>query len=137
MFKPKLPNFTEAELRIMQVLWSQGPSTVREVSDLLEGDTNLAYTTILSTLQTMEQKGFVDHESQGRAYRYYAQVELSDAQDRALGYVLNRFFSGSAESLLLTLMNQEDVDVQSIERMRELINSDGEEADDEDAGDRS
>jgi len=121
MFKPKLPNFTEAELRIMLILWEQGPSTVREVVDELSKTTELAYTTILSTLQTMESKGFVRHKSEGRAYRYYPKVDQSVAQDKALDYVLDRFFSGSAESLLLTLMNQRDVDSDAIERMREML----------------
>lgn len=125
MFKPKLPNFTNSELQIMRVLWARGPSTVHEISDELSKDADLAYTTILTKLQRMQQKGFVDHKPEGRAYRYHALVEIDDAQDRALGYVLNQFFSGSAESMLLTLMNHKDVDRKTIDRMRELINSDG------------
>lgn len=121
MFNPKLPNFTEAELRIMQILWRSGSATVREVAVELSKETELAYTTVLSTLQTMEQKGFVDHETRGRAYAYRPLVELDDAQDTAIEYVLNRFFSGSAESLVLKLMEQNEVTPETIERLRELL----------------
>ncbi|HSM60167.1 MAG TPA: BlaI/MecI/CopY family transcriptional regulator, partial [Longimicrobiales bacterium] len=90
--------FTDRELDVMGVLWEHGPSTVAEVQERL--DDRLAYTTVLTILRTLEEKGHVGHAEEGRAYRYHPNVERSEAQESALRRLKSKLFEGSAELLL-------------------------------------
>ena len=92
--------FTDRELDVMAVLWERGPSTVAEVRQALDDD--LAYTTVLTVLRTLEDKGHVAHREEGRAYRYHATVAREAAGESALRRLLGKLFAGSPE-LLLTL----------------------------------
>jgi predicted transcriptional regulator len=113
------PNFTDRELDIMSILWRQGGATVAEVRDLLPD--SLAYTSVLSALQTLEEKGYVGHDTEGRAYRYYPMVAVEEAGESALGRVLDKIFHGSAESLLAQLVSDRTIPPDELKRMRQML----------------
>ena len=113
------PTFTDRELDIMSILWRQGGATVAEVRDLLPD--SLAYTSVLSALQTLEEKGYVGHDTEGRAYRYYPLVAVEEAGESALGRVLEKIFHGSAESLLAQLVSDRTIPPEELKRMRQML----------------
>jgi BlaI family transcriptional regulator, penicillinase repressor len=111
--------FTTRELDVMSILWRRGSATVAEVrSDLTD---RLAYTSVLSSLQTLEEKGYVRHEQEGRAYRYFATVEPEEAGGSALGRIVDKIFHGSAELLLARLVSERPIPAAELERMRRLL----------------
>ena len=89
--------FPPRELEVMSVLWRLGSATVTEVREAL-GD-KLAYTSVLSALQTLEEKSYVRHESEGRAYRYYPTIDAERAGYSALTRIKDAIFQGSAERM--------------------------------------
>jgi predicted transcriptional regulator len=95
---------TPLELEIMKVLWQRGPSTVQEVQRTLAGRRELAYTTVQTMLNVLHRKGKVRRARQERAYRYLPAVSRKKETGRAMRDVLDRFFGGSAESLVLSLL---------------------------------
>jgi predicted transcriptional regulator len=111
--------FTERELDVMSILWRCGPSTVTEVRDELPDE--LAYTSVLSALQTLEEKGFVRHEQEGRAYRYHPLVEPEEAGRSALDRLLDKVYQGSAETMLAQLVDGRGVSEDELKRMRRLL----------------
>lgn len=111
--------FTQRELDVMSILWRRGSGTVAEVREELEEE--LAYTTVLSALQVLAEKGFVRHEPEGRAYRYYPTVEPEAAGDSALGRILDKIFQGSAEQLLTRLVRRQDLPPGELARLRRLL----------------
>lgn len=112
-------NFTDRELDVMSVLWRRGSGTVAEVRSELEDA--LAYTTVLTVLQTLEDKGHVRHEEEGRAYRYHPLVAPETAGGSALDRILEKIFHGSAETLLAQLVRERDLSDAQLERMRRLL----------------
>jgi BlaI family transcriptional regulator, penicillinase repressor len=114
-------SFTDRELDVMAVLWERGPSTVAEVREALEDD--LAYTTVLTVLRTLEDKGYAAHGEAGRAYRYYAAVEREAAGESALRRMLGKLFGGSPELLLTQLVRERGVDPDALRRMREMLDA--------------
>jgi BlaI family transcriptional regulator, penicillinase repressor len=111
--------FTDRELDVMSILWRGGSGTVAEVREALAEE--LAYTSVLWVLQTLEEKGYVRHEAEGRAYRYYPLVAPEDAGGSALGRILDKMFHGSAEQLLVQLVRSERVSREELERLRRLL----------------
>lgn len=111
--------FPPRELAVMAVLWDLGSATVSEVRDALEED--LAYTTVLSALQTLEEKGHVRHESEGRAYRYHPVVPAERAGRSALARIRDSIFQGSAEKLFSQLVSDRQLSRDELERMRTLL----------------
>ncbi len=111
--------FPPRELAVMSILWRTGSATVAEVKDALEEP--LAYTTVLSALQTLEEKGYVTHEAEGRAYRYRALVPAEKAGDSALARVRESIFHGSAEKLFAHFVADEKLSRTELERMRRLL----------------
>jgi len=111
--------FTARELDVMNALWDRGPSTVAEVQKALEDE--LAYTTVLTVLRILEEKGYVGHESEGRAHRYAPLVERSAARDSALRRLTRKLFSGSPELLLTRLVQDEALSDEDLRRMRDLL----------------
>lgn len=105
----------------MDVLWLKGPSSVAEVADALPPETGLAYSTVLTTLRILEDKGYLKHEKQGRAFIYSAAVERETAQRSALTQLLTRFFGGKPELLVQNLLDNEELSAAEIHRLRELI----------------
>ena len=111
--------FPPRELAVMSVLWRLGSANVAEVRAALEED--LAYTSVLSALQTLEEKGFVRHESEGRAYRYFPTVEADRAGGSALARVRDAIFNGSAERMFAQMVADKKLSRKELERMRQLI----------------
>lgn len=112
-------SFTDRELDVMAVLWEHGPSTVAEVRDRIADD--LAYTTVLTILRTLEEKGHVGHAEEGRAYRYFPLVAREEAGTSALRRLVGKIFAGSPELLLTQLVSDRGVGREELERMRRLL----------------
>jgi predicted transcriptional regulator len=111
--------FTERELDVMNVLWNLGTGTVADVREGIRDD--LAYTTVLTILRTLEEKGYVGHEEEGRAYRYHPLVERDRAQTSALRRMTRKLFDGSTEMLLTRLVSDRDLEDEEIRRLQELL----------------
>jgi len=111
---------TDHELRLMEVLWTKGRATVSEVTAALPPPP-LAYNTVLSTLRTLEQKGYVAHKEIGRAYTYRPLFERNDAAKSAVNHVLTRFFQNSPNALAMTLLDDVPLTDADRERIRELL----------------
>ena len=115
----------ERELDVMTALWTTGSGTVAEVRDTL--DTPLAYTTVLTILRNLEAKGYVRHEEEGRAHRYFPKVRQQVAQRNALRRLVDTLFVGSPEALLAQLVDEHDLTADDLRRMaRKLGRSDKE-----------
>lgn len=112
-------SFTDRELDVMSILWRSRSGTVTEVRDEL-GE-SLAYTSVLSVLQTLEAKGFVRHEPEGRAYRYFPLVGSEEAGVSAIARIRDMIFHGSAEMILAQLVSDRDLSREELERMRKLL----------------
>jgi predicted transcriptional regulator len=110
---------TDREADVMQVLWDHGPSVVNEVKEKLHDE--LAYTTVLTILRTLEQKGYVKHEEEGRVHRYAAAVKETAARKSALQHLTGKLFKGSAELLFTHLVSDQKLSADQIRRMRELL----------------
>jgi BlaI family penicillinase repressor len=113
------------ELSIMNILWDNGPCSVQEVQTKLSGEP--AYTTVQTTLNTMEKKRRTKRRLQGRAYIYEAALSRETAMKGAVRDLVDRMFSGSVESLMMNLVKTENVDEATFERLRKVIAS-GEQA---------
>jgi predicted transcriptional regulator len=119
-------NLTEAELRLMDVLWDRGAATVAEVADALPKDLGLAYNTVLTTLRILEEKGYLTHSKsdEGRAFRYEPLVGRQEASRNAVRYLVSRFFRDSPELLVLNLLENEELGEPELQRIRKLIPED-------------
>ncbi|MBW3628235.1 MAG: BlaI/MecI/CopY family transcriptional regulator [Gemmatimonadetes bacterium] len=109
----------ERELDVMEVLWEQGNATVAEVRDALEDE--MAYTTVLTVLRRLEDKGFVAHDEEGRAHRYRPLVARTQARESALERLTRRLFQGSPELLLTHLVSQRKLSDAELRRLRDLV----------------
>jgi predicted transcriptional regulator len=112
-------SFTDREADIMQVLWDNGPSLVTDVRERLS-DT-LAYTTVLTVLRTLQAKGYVGYEEEGRGHRYFASVKQQAARKNALQHLTDKLFKGSTELLLTHLVSDQKLSPEQIARMRKLL----------------
>lgn len=121
MSRPKSPTLTEAELRLMEVLWDRGASSVSEVVEALPRRSRPAYTSVLTTLRILEQKGYVKHEKRGRAFVYHPLLGRDDARRRAVRHLVRRFFEDSPELLVLNVLESEDLDAEELHRLRKMI----------------
>jgi BlaI family transcriptional regulator, penicillinase repressor len=110
---------TEAELRIMEVLWHHGASTVQQVVDWLPAD--LAYNSVLTTIRILEKKGHVNHVKDGRAHIYEAVIGRDEATRSEIRHLLSRFFRNSHEALLLNILQDEEIDAAQLKRLREML----------------
>ena len=111
--------FTPRELDVMSILWDLGSATVAEVQERI-GDP-LAYTTVLSVLRTLKDKGFVRHEAEGRAHRYYALMDWTAAGRQELRRLVKKVFKGSPELLLVQLVSDRGMDERELRRLRQLV----------------
>jgi predicted transcriptional regulator len=110
---------TDREADLMQVLWEHGPSVVAEVRARLTDE--LAYTTVLTILRTLESKGYVRHEEEGRVHRYSAVAQRQAARKSALRHLTRKLFDGSSELLLAHLVSDRKLSAQQLERLRKLL----------------
>lgn len=123
MARKKSFNLTEAELRLMDVVWDKGAVTVGEVAAALTGEPILAYNTILTTLRILEQKGYVRHTKsrEGRAFIYRAVVGRKQASRNALRHLVRGFFANSPELLVLNLLDDGDLSQRELQSIRNLL----------------
>jgi len=119
---------TEAELRLMRVLWQRGESAVAEMVAALADSTPLAYTSVLTTVRVLEKKGYVTHRQDGRAFLYSASVAQHEASRSEVRHVLQRFFGNSRESLMLTLLGDGEITAEELQRLRDAIQNAAEDA---------
>jgi len=114
-------SFTDRELDVMAVLWERGSATVTEVRERLSDE--LAYTTVLSVLRTLEDKGHVGHRGEGKAHRYFPLVERRVAGRSALARLIDTVFNGSPELLLTQLVSDRDLTDDQIKNLRRLMDA--------------
>lgn len=121
MPRRRSPALTDAELRIMNVLWQRQRATVGDVVEGLIGPSKPAYNTVLTILRILERKAFVTHEKEGRAFAWVPIVNRGDARRGALSHLLTRFFDDSPELLVLNLLGRDEAHPDEVQRVRELI----------------
>ena len=105
----------------MNVLWAKGQATVGDVATSLTDDPPLAYSTVLTTLRILEGKGYLRHTKRARAFVYEPVVAQEEARRTALGYLVNRFFGGSRELLVVNLLKEETISRAELRRIKRMI----------------
>jgi predicted transcriptional regulator len=117
--RKKAATLTEAELRLMNVLWERGASTVGEVLEALSEQ--LAYSTVLTTLRILEQKGYIEHTKEGRAFLYQPILDRDGARRNAVRHLVDHFFNKSPELLVLNVLQQEEFNDEDLKRLKSMI----------------
>jgi predicted transcriptional regulator len=120
MPRKKSPTLTEAELRLMEILWKKERATVAEVAQAIPPPA-LAYNSVLTTMRILEQKGYVRHEEGGRAYVYIPLVKREDAAKSAVGHLVSRFFGNKTGALALRLIEDQRPSDEELKRLRDLV----------------
>ena len=121
MKKQPVPKPTDAELAILRVLWERGPSTVRQVYDVLSEQRDFAYTTTLKLLQLMTEKGITVREEQGRIHLYRAGFAQEDTQQRLVADLLDRAFGGSSAKLVVQALAAKPASAEELREIRQLL----------------
>jgi len=114
-------NLTEAELRLMEVLWQRGPSTVQHVLNALPGEKLLAYNSVLTTIRILEKKGYVAHAKDGRAHVYAPVVERSQATRSEVRHLVQRLFRDSHELLILNILEDSGLKEDELQRLKQYL----------------
>jgi len=124
--RKKSLQLTEAEQRLMDILWALESGTVAEIAEALPKKVDLAYNTVLTMMRILEDKGYVRHTKpkEGRAFIYRPVVSREQASRSALHHLLGRFFGNSAEALVLNLIEDETLNEKERERIRKLLKGD-------------
>ena len=112
---------TEAELRIMNVLWLKGSGTVQQVLDSITEKPALAYNSVLTTIRVLERKGYLKHLKDGRAHVYTPLVEKKDATRSEIRHLVSRFFKNSHEQLVLNLLEDQGIGPEELGRLRQML----------------
>jgi len=112
---------TEAELRIMNVLWVKGSGTVQQVLDSMTEKPVLAYNSVLTTTRVLEKKGYLKHLKDGRAHVYTPLVEKKEATRSEIRHLVSRFFKDSHEQLVLNLLEDQGIGQEEIDHLREML----------------
>ncbi|HEX4006814.1 MAG TPA: BlaI/MecI/CopY family transcriptional regulator [Acidobacteriaceae bacterium] len=112
---------TEAELRIMQVLWQKQSGTVQHILDGLPGTPPLAYNTVLTTIRILEKKGYIGHAKDGRAHIFHPLVEREEASRSEIRHLVGRFFRNSHEDLVLNILEDRGIAPLELERLRKML----------------
>lgn len=121
MPRPTSPQLTDAEHRIITVLWDRGEASVRDVTEALQAEHDLAYTTVLTTIRIMTDKGYVAFRKEGRAHVYRAVLSRTGAQRQAIGSLVSSLFDGSPQSLAQHLIEDEKLTLEDIEALRAAL----------------
>lgn len=119
----KSATLTEAELRLMDVLWEKGPSTVQQVLEALPNKPALAYNSVLTTMRVLEKKGYVKHLKDGRAHIYTPVIERREATRSEISHLVHRFFQNSRDLLLLNILEDSSINEQELDRLRQFLQS--------------
>jgi predicted transcriptional regulator len=117
----KSTTLTEAELRLMKLLWERGDSAVSDLVAAMPDGEALAYTSVLTTVRILEQKGYVRHRQEGRAFVYSPCVEEREASRSEIRHTMQRFFGNSRERLLLSLLGDDEIDADELQRLKDTI----------------
>jgi len=128
MPRPASRHPTELELEILKVLWERGPLPTRDIRDALasgEAARDLAHTSVITMLNIMVDKGYLDRTKSGVAYTFSPRVQREDVSGGMLDDLVDRVFSGSAASLMLSLLERADLDDEEIRQLRALIRRKG------------
>jgi len=110
---------TEAELRIMDVLWAKGFGTVQQVQEWLPS--SLAYNSVLTTIRILEKKGHLKHVKDGRAHVYKPVIGREEATRSEIRHLVGRFFRDSHEALVLNILQDEEIDAADLQRLRQML----------------
>lgn len=123
MARSKSATLTEAELRIMNVLWDRGSATVHEVLEALPAKPALAYNSVLTIIRILEKKGYAKHVQMKdqRAHVYLPQVDRKDATRFEVRHLMSRFFGNSREQLVLNVLEESGIDAEELDRVRQLL----------------
>lgn len=113
---------TTAEIRFMEILWEKKEASVAEITSELASRNPLAYTTVLTMLRIMEQKGYVSHTKKGRAFVYRPLIDRQRARRSAIRHIIGSLFDNSPELLMLNILEHEKVSAEEIKRLKEAIN---------------
>jgi predicted transcriptional regulator len=114
---------TEAELRLMKLLWQRGESAVGDLVAAMPKGAELAYNSVLTTIRILEQKGYVRHRQEGRAFVYSPCVAEQEAGRSEVRHMMQRFFGNSPERLLLSLLGDEEISPDELQRLKQMIAS--------------
>ena len=117
----KSETLTEAELRLMEVLWERGASSVQQVLESLPAKPVLAYNSVLTTLRILENKGYVRHLKDGRAHIYTPIVERQEASRSEIRHLVSRFFRDSQDLLVINILEERGIDEEELKRLRQLL----------------
>jgi predicted transcriptional regulator len=117
----KSATLTEAELRIMNVLWDRGSATVHEVLQAFPDNPPVAYNSVLTIVRILEKKGYVKHSKDKRAHVYIPQVNRKDATRFEVRHLVSRFFGNSHEQLVLNVLEETSIDAEELNRLRQLL----------------
>jgi BlaI family penicillinase repressor len=121
MARPRHKNPTPAELEVLQIIWEDGPCTVREVMNLLKPERPRAYTSVMSLMNVMAEKGLLNQKPKGRAFIYSAKVSRDKTQSSMLSDLLNRAFDGSANALVAHLLQQTEPNSEELDEIHKTI----------------
>ena len=121
MARPKQRHPTPGELEVLKILWDRGPSTVREVMEVLNQRRRRAYTSVMSLLGAMTDKGLLKRRPQGRAFLYEAKVSREKTLGKMVADLLGRAFEGSASVLVAHLLDQSNPSAEELEQIRRTI----------------
>jgi predicted transcriptional regulator len=121
MPRSKSPILTDAELRLMDIIWTRGSANTAEVLKALPGDSQLAYTTVLTTLRILEEKGYLRHTKDGKSFVYEPAIDRESVRRGALRHVVSRFFQNSPELLVSNLIADEQLSAKHLRRLKKLI----------------
>jgi predicted transcriptional regulator len=117
----KSATLTEAELRIMNVLWDRGSATVHEVLEAFPAKPAVAYNSVLTIIRILEKKGYVKHVKDKRAHVYTPQMNRKDATRFEVRHLVSRFFGNSHEQLALNVLEETSIDSEELDRLRQLL----------------
>ena len=112
---------TDGEHRIMEVIWEKGSATVAEVAEALAGKDGAAYTTILTMMRIMRDKGYLRCRKEGRAHVYIPRVDRETAARKAVRQLLGKFFAGSPGELVLSFLRDEEITLKEIDELKRKI----------------
>jgi predicted transcriptional regulator len=121
MARKKSAHLTEGELRLMEVLWDKGSASVTDVLEALPAKPALAYSTVITILRILEEKGYARHTKDGRAFVYHPVIGREQARETAVAQLVRRFFEGSPELLMLNLVDGGKIGAAELKRLRKRI----------------
>ena len=121
MARKSTPTLTEAELRVMKIVWDSGEASVNDVLSALPAHSKLAYNTVLTTMRILERKGYLKHIKEGRAFVYRPLIDQAGARRKAVQHMVRSFFDNSPEALMLSIMKDEQITAEELQRLKNMI----------------